>query len=565
MPEPYATTLRADPDRVELLAIQVRLAAADGAAPLARPGLAADEPAALRRLLAINKRLNSELRLGRLLDEIMDTVVELTEAERGFLLLKGADGSLSPRSARNIDRRSLAGDELALSRSVATRVVETGAPVLTIDAVADGRFGGAASVHALRLRSVLAVPLRVKGEVVGAVYVDDRLRPGAFDEGALALVQHVADQAAIAIDNARLLSENRRRQRKIESLNRELAAEVDRQRVELRDLRRELDGRRSELFTKYSYDAIVARSASMRSVFRILDRVTDSEVPVVIQGESGTGKELVARAIHYNGPRREGPFVTENCGAIPETLLESILFGHVRGAFTGADRSRPGLFEVASGGTLLLDEVSETSPAMQAKLLRVLQEGELRPVGGDRTVAVDVRVIASSNRDLGALVREGGFREDLYYRLNVITVRLPSLSERPEDIPLLVEHMLGKHGGGRSLTVDRAALRRLTTARWPGNVRQLENEIMRAAVLADDVIREEHLSPEVRLAAAASARPDDELDLRGRVEQLERSLIERALARHQGNQSRAAKTLGLSRFGLQKKMKRLGLEPRPPR
>jgi transcriptional regulator with GAF, ATPase, and Fis domain len=441
--------------------------------------------------------------------------------------------------------------------------VDSGSPVLTVDAQADGRFGAAASVHALRLRSILAVPLRVKGEVVGAVYVDDRLRPGAFGDEALRVVLDVADQAAIAIENARLLAENKRRKREVEALNRRLKGEVDRQRVELRELRKELDDQRAELRTKYSYEAIVARSASMQAVFRVLDRVTDSEVPVVILGDSGTGKELVARAIHYNGSRSNRPFVTENCGAIPETLLESVLFGHVKGAFTGADRSRQGLFEVADGGTLLLDEVSEMSPAMQAKLLRVLQEGELRPVGGDRTVKVNVRVIASSNRDLAELVRGGEFREDLFYRLNVITVRLPPLRERPEDIPLLVEHFIAKHGGDRVKAVARAALKRLSTYEWPGNVRQLENEVMRASVLADDLIREDHLSPEIREAGPASGRLRDDLNLRGHVEELERSLITRALSRFRGNQSRAAEALGLSRFGLQKKMKRLGITARP--
>jgi len=557
VPDLYRPTLRSDPDRSELRRLEQDLVAAPATA--AKPG---EDPAVLRRLLAINKRLNSELRLGRLLDEIMDTVVELTDAERGFLLLREADGTLAPRSARNIERTSLTGEDLALSRSIAERVIESGAPVLTVDAQADGRFGAASSVHALRLRSILAVPLRVKGEVVGAVYVDDRLRPGAFDAGAQKVLQHVADQAAIAIDNARLLAENKRRQRKIEALNRDLQRELDRQKVELAELRRELDGQRAGLRTKYSYDAIVARSAPMEQVFRVLDRVTDSEVPVVIQGDSGTGKELVARAIHFNGPRQDHAFVSENCGAIPETLLESVLFGHVRGAFTGADRSRPGLFEVASTGTLLLDEVSEMSPAMQAKLLRVLQEGEVRPVGGDRPVRVDVRVIASANRDLGELVRTGEFREDLYYRLNVITVRLPNLRERAEDIPLLVEHFLAKHGAGRVGAVDRAALRRLTAYHWPGNVRQLENEIMRASVLADDVIRQDHLSPEIRDATPGPGRRADDLDLKGQVEDLERSLIVRALSRSRGNQSKASRALGVSRFGLQKKMKRLGIDPK---
>ena len=552
VPEAHRSRWEDDHDRRELAALRQRLVAEPAA-----PAPAVDQSAAWRRLLDINKRLNSELRLGRLLDEIIDTIVSLTDAERGFLLLRGRDGTLRARSARNVDRRSLDSDDLRVSRSIAEQVVATGAPVLTVDAQSDERFDTAASVHALRLRSILAVPLRVKGEAVGAVYVDDQLRPGAFGEGALEMALAVADQAAIAIENTRLLSENKRRQRKIERLNRQLRRELDSQRGELDQLRREVDGQRRELATKYSYDAIIARSAAMAKVFSILDRVTDSDVPVVIQGESGTGKELVARAIHFNGPRKERAFVTENCGAIPETLLESVLFGHVKGAFTGADRERKGLFEVASGGTLLLDEISEMSPAMQAKLLRVLQEGELRPVGGNATVAVDVRVITSSNRDLAELVRGGEFREDLFYRLNVITVRLPPLRERAEDVPLLVEHFVEKHGGGRVSGVDRAALRRLVAHRWPGNVRQLENEVMRAVVLTDDLIGEEHLSPEI-VEGAAVDRPDD-LDLKAQVEALERELLGRALERFDFNQTKAAAALGLSRYGLQKKLTRYAM------
>jgi transcriptional regulator with GAF, ATPase, and Fis domain len=551
IPEVYLERWASDPDRRELRRVREALAAEGGST---------GAPAPLRRLLDINRRLNSELRLGKLLDEIIDTIVELTGAERGFLLLRGRDGALRPRSARNVDRRSLESEELRVSRSIAEQVVATGEPVVTIDAQSDVRFGAASSVHALSLRSILAVPLRVKGTVVGAVYVDDRLAPGAFGDVAKQLAQDVADQAAIAIENARLLSENRQRQREIEALNSALQREVDRQRVELEELRRELDDQRRELATKYSYEAIVSRSAAMEKVFRVLDRLIDSDVPVVIQGESGTGKELVARAIHFNGPRKGHPFVTENCGAIPETLLESVLFGHVKGAFTGADRSRPGLFEVASGGTLLLDEVGEMSAAMQAKLLRVLQEGEVRPVGGDRVISVDVRVIASSNRDLGELVRQGAFRQDLYYRLNVITVRIPPLRERVEDIPLLIEHFLKKHGGGQVSAVDRTALRRLTSHGWPGNVRQLENEVMRAAVLADGVIREEHLSPElVEDPDRAPGSDVSDLDLRAHAERLERSLIRRALERFNANQSQAAASLGLSRYGLQKKMTRYGM------
>src|SRR5271169_3782072 len=210
--------------------------------------------------------------------------------------------------------------------------------------------------------------------------------------------------------------------------------------------------------TRYPYQEIAGRSEPMRELLRMVDRVTASEVPVLIVGESGTGKELVARAVHANGARARRPFVSENCASVPETLLESTLFGHVRGAFTGASTTRAGLFDVADGGTLFLDEIGEMSLAMQAKLLRVLQDGEVRPVGGERVRKVDVRVIGATHRDLEAMVRAGTFREDLFYRLNVITIRVPALRERPEDIPLLVDHLVAKHAAGRKVKITRAAM-----------------------------------------------------------------------------------------------------------
>jgi transcriptional regulator with GAF, ATPase, and Fis domain len=467
---------------------------------------------------------------------------------------------LKVRCARNLSREALSGRELSLSRSIAEGVAERSEPLVAVDALSDGRFGEARSVHELRLRSILAVPLRLHGESLGAIYLDDRFRPGAFGQAEVDLLRELGDQAAIALENARLHRENRRRARRIELLAKRLERTVASQRTALTEMKERLDRSLEDLQTKYRYEGIVGRSPAMVSMLKLLDRVTDSDVPVVIQGESGTGKELVARAIHYNGARRTRPFVAVNCGSFTETLLESELFGHVRGAFTGADRTRPGLFEAANGGTLFLDEVSEMSPGMQAKLLRALQEGEVRPVGGNETRKVSVRVIAASNKDLTTAVREGRFREDLFYRLNVVAVKLPPLRERREDIPLLLEHLIQKHGGGREIAVDKRAMARLLAYSWPGNVRQLENEVMRLAVLADDAIREEHLSTEIAAGGGDEDLPaSEDLDLRSQVERLERRLLRRALREARGNQSKASRLLGLSRFGLQKKLRRYGL------
>ena len=513
----------------------------------------------IRRVLSINKRLNSELRLPRLLELVLDTVIELTEAERGFLLLREEDGSLAIKVARNIDQRSLEGEELSLSRSIAEKAARSGEPVVAIDAAEDQRFQEALSVSDLRLRSVLAVPLTLKGQTVGTIYIDHRLRQGVFGEAELSLIQDIAEQAAIAIDNARLIAENRRKAEEIERLNQQLRREVDSQHAELLQVREELRSSRHALQLRYDYGNIIGRTPRMLELFRLLDRVTETSLPVVIQGESGTGKELVARAIHENGPRSSKPFVGENCGAIPETLLESILFGHVKGAFTGAERDRKGLFEVASGGTLFLDEVGEMSPAMQTKLLRVLQDGELRRVGGTQTVSTDVRVIAASNRDLSQLVAEGRFREDLFYRLNVIRIEIPPLRERREDIPLLIEHFLGKHSSTPERKLRPGAMALLMGYPWPGNVRELENEMMRAAALGGLEIDVPDLSPQIAAAVPLALADPDDINLKARVEHLERELIQRALQRTGGNNTRAARLLGLSRYGLLKKLQRYGL------
>ncbi|HET9934294.1 MAG TPA: sigma 54-interacting transcriptional regulator, partial [Polyangiaceae bacterium] len=499
-------------------------------------------------------------RLRPLLEQVVDALVLWTGVERGLLLLRAPGGRLRPRAARNLLRADLDGAQLELSHSLAERALALGEPVVAVDAAGD-LPDVHESVHALKLRSVLSVPLIARGEALGVVYLDDRVRRGAFGPRELSWVRLVATLAAVAIADARdqiLLRRAARRARRAES---RLAAELAEREAKLDVVERELAHARDARETRFRYDEIVGRSEAMRKTLLLLDRVAASEVPVLLMGESGSGKELVARAIHRNGARGAESFVAENCGAIPEPLLESTLFGHVRGAFTGADRPRAGLFEIAHKGTLFLDEIGEMSLGMQAKLLRTLQDGEIRPVGGERARTVNVRVIAATHRDLVALVAAGKFREDLYYRLNVISVKIPSLRERVGDVPLLVKHFMKVHGGNRPLTISKAALDMLSAYSWPGNVRQLENEVRRALVLADDVITPEHLTEAV--TSRGEARSIDELNLRQRVDALEVELVSIALRRTDGNQTRAAELLGVSRFGLQKMMKRLEISLPP--
>jgi transcriptional regulator with GAF, ATPase, and Fis domain/tetratricopeptide (TPR) repeat protein len=519
----------------------------------------------LRRLLRINKRLNSDLRLSRVLETIIDTVIELTDAERGFLLLKDGDGELVVKVARNMDQTTLDGTGSSLSRSIAKQAADSGQPVVAVDAAGDSRFSELLSVSDLHLRSVLAVPLAVKGQVVGTIYVDHRLRKGVFGDDELAMVLDFADQGAIAIENARVVSELRRREQQVQSLNRRLERELKVQEAALSDARVELKESRQAAALRYDYRQIVGQSPCMLDLFRILDRVTDTSLPVVIEGESGTGKELVARAIHFHGSRKERAFVSENCAAIPETLLESALFGHVRGAFTGAERETRGLFAIANGGTLFLDEVAEMSPAMQGKLLRVLQDGEFHRVGGERAEKVDVRVLVATNKSLTDMVEAGKFRKDLFYRLSVVRLHLPPLRERREDIPLLLRHFLEKsaqQAGASVKTIDPSALAKLCRYAWPGNVRELENEIARAGAFAGAVVGISDLSGHIQTGQDASEtirNEPDSLRLRHRVERLERQLIREAMSRSQGNQTKASTLLGLSRFGLQKKLRRYNL------
>ncbi len=329
---------------------------------------------------------------------------------------------------------------------------------------------------------------------------------------------------------------------------------------------------RSQLERRYSFTGIVGRSRPMRDLFQLLETVSGTSSTILVTGETGTGKELVARAIHHNSPRRNGPFVALNCSAIPETLLEAELFGHVRGAFTGAVGTRIGRFEQAHKGTLLLDEVGTMGGPLQMKLLRSLQEREVERIGDSRPIKVDVRVIAATNSDLAKLVSEGRFREDLFYRLNVIPVRLPPLRDRREDIPLLVQHFLERFCREFTpprppMTVSQQAIRRLMAYAWPGNVRQLENALERAVALGAGRTQIEvvDLPPDVQemgpsSSSAAFALPDGGLDLQAYVSNVERELIHQSLARAGGNKGRAAQLLNLKRTTLVEKLKRLDRE-----
>ncbi|MGZ3417850.1 MAG: sigma 54-interacting transcriptional regulator [Polyangiales bacterium] len=539
----------------------------------------------LARILAINRDLACEFDLERLLSRVTDQAIDLLGADRGFVLLSEDEEGLRARAAR--DRRK-DDPSVQFSRSVAERVLQTGEPIVTNDARGDARLGEAKSVHALAINSVACVPIpRVRGAdraPIGVLYLETRgARIGARGmETELPTLLAFADQVGIAIANARLVDENRRRADELAKTNEEL--EHARERLE------ELLARRTEQFEKARADLGVARQAlrghtgyagykglvgtsnAMRRLYALVDRVKSTDVPVLITGESGTGKEVVARAIHSGSERAKKPFLGVNCGAIPANLLESELFGHVRGAFTGADRDRKGLFREAEGGSILLDEIGEMPLKMQAGLLRVLQEKTIRPVGAQREESVDARVICATHRDLEEMVASNTFREDLFYRINVVALRIPALRERAEDIPLLCDYFLGvfaAHYRREKKTISRDAVRRLQSYHWPGNVRQLENLLLNAFVLSEGPqIELEDLAipdasprapsvPPISREGPRDAEPAPSFEAH---KQSERDRILSALEKAGWNRLQAAKICGIPRRTFYRRLKEYGIQ-----
>lgn len=541
-------------------------------------GVPRGEGVRLPRVLDLLTRLASERDLDRLLERITDAAVEISGAERGFVLLPGDDGTLEPRLVRAAGK----GDDpsVAFSRSLAESVWLDGAPIVTIDAADDARLSEYLSVHRLSLRSVAALPIRGREGTVGVLYLEHRLRRGRFSAEDVDLLLAFADQAAIALENARLLDTLAARQAELERANDELrqanahieqllsttAAERDEARAELAEVRRSLG-------SSFREHGIIGESAPMRRLFDVLARVQETSVPVVIHGESGTGKELVARAIHFGGTRAKEPFVVLNCAAIPEGLLESELFGHVKGAFTGADRARRGAFARADGGTLFLDEVGDMPPKMQVELLRVLQEGKVRPVGGEEEFAVDVRIVSASNKKLGDEVAAGRFREDLYYRLDVVELALPPLRDRSEDIPRLANYFLDQIADEEGIAyrrLSREALRALTQHPLPGNVRQLRHLLHSASVIADGEIIEPVDLGLAPIAGDATPPPGETPvspqmasgplpDSPEAYQDHEREKILRALEQTGWNRAKAARQIGMPRRTFYRRLKAYGI------
>jgi transcriptional regulator with GAF, ATPase, and Fis domain len=464
----------------------------------------------LRQLLAFSQKLLAHDNLSDILKELMDAVVELTGASKGFLVLF-ENGAPSVKVARNIRQENIQNAVAQLSDSIVARVVDTKKPLIVSDAMNDTSFSNAESVINLKLSSVMCVPLLDRGRLLGLIYVGNDHVSGLFRTESLDLLVLFAAQASILVQNALLVDE-------LKLKNMSLSEELNRQR----------------------YGEIVGSSPSMLEVYRKVSKVATADVSVLISGETGTGKELIANEIHRRSARAQGSFVTVNCGAIPENLMESEFFGHMRGAFTGAVATREGKFQAAHKGTLFLDEIGEMPASLQVKLLRVLQEHQVVRVGAVKPETVDIRVIAATNRDLEKEVAEGRFREDLYYRLNVVHVDLPALRDRGEDILLLARYLLQtfiKKYAGKVKGFTPGAVAAMKKHLWQGNVRELENRIKKAVILCDGTMigpKDLDLNPDALPAI---------LSLADAKEQFQREYVLQVLERNNGNRTQTARDL----------------------
>src|SRR5262245_4262812 len=464
-------------------------------------------------LLRISTAINSIRGAEALEKKLLESIFEVVPAERGALILL-ARGSDEISNVFGLEKDSGSGRAVKVSRTIVLRVLRERVSILCNEVRDSEDFGAAESLLSANVHSVLAVPLAFAGRMLGVLYLDSSSPRARFDEGHLELLTAVAGIASVALENARQIEW-------LENENRRLA----------------MDANLSH--------SMVGESAAMAAVLKFVAKVAATDSTILITGESGTGKELVARAIHQNSPRAAHPFVAINCAALAETLLESELFGHERGAFTGAVVQKKGRLEVAEGGTVFLDEVGELAPHLQAKLLRVLQEHAFERVGGTRPIKVDARVITATNRDLKEMTRSGGFREDLFYRINVVSVHMPPLRERREDIPLLARYFAQAYGERckrRVVGIASEAIDCLTGYDWPGNVRELENAIERAVVLgSSDVIRLEELPESV--LESESPRPTGTSRFHEAVVLTKKEVILKAFKEAGGNYVETARLL----------------------
>jgi Nif-specific regulatory protein len=484
------------------------------------------------RLKEISHWVSSVLDLDQLLELIIDTATKMMQAKASsLLLLDQRTKKLYFKVAIGERREEVRKYEINLGQGIAGTVAQKGEPLLIPDVTNDPRWYKQISESiGFQTRSIACVPMKVADETIGVVEIIDKEDGSAIHDEDMKILMVFAELASLAISNARKISQVQR---------------------ENRDLK-------EELWKKYQ---IIGESAALRKVISDALKVANAKTSTLILGESGTGKELLARLIHHVGPRKEKPLIILNCAALPETLLEAELFGYEKGAFTGALTRKIGKFELADEGTLFLDEIGEMSQGMQAKLLGVLQEGVFYRVGGNTPIAVDVRIICATNRDIGLEVGEGRFREDLFYRLNVVQIHMPPLRERREDISLLTEYFLNmfkQERGCVQLLLSKTAMEKIMVYDWPGNVRELRNAIERAVVMGNG---REILPEDLPIPNERSVEPTLEvgISLKEAEDRFKKEFITLNLKHHQGNRSKAAKTMRIQRTYLSRLISKYGL------
>ena len=514
------------------------------------------DPTTLSALYAAQKRIGAATDLEEVLVEIADAVLALVpSATHVTVVLR--DDEQEPDTATAafvpvLTRVRLPGGSsgppsgpVPITRSVYRKVIKERAAVLAADAPVE--VGSSESMMGASIKSTLAVPLWKADGIIGVLQADNRSAPGALGGLDMEMLLVLAANASLAVANARLIKRLVLADERLQKENSFLKG---------REEKRRGGGKEVEL---------IGRSEAMRRVIHQLDKVVDTRVTVLIEGETGTGKELIAAAVHYRSRRRDKLFVAQNCAALAESLLESELFGHKKGSFTGATEEKKGLFEIADGGTLFLDEITETPMSLQSKLLRALQEGEIRPVGGTTPKHVNVRIVAATNRNLEDEVAKGRFREDLYYRLKVFPIRLPPLRERREDIPLLAAHFLERYGaeiGKPCGGFSQQAMELMVAYNWPGNVRELQNEVQRLVIQFEPgaFATPELLSPRIRQVEGLVTRAGaTKGTLKEMMDSVEKFFLIEALRDHKNNKTNAAKSLGITREGLHKKLRQYGI------
>ncbi|HSS00236.1 MAG TPA: sigma 54-interacting transcriptional regulator [Kofleriaceae bacterium] len=500
-------------DRLMLGSCELKFAMIDDAVPIeeeAAPTFA--DLDAYTKLYEFSERLIHQRDLSELLDALMDAVIEITNADKGFLVLLEGD-TIDVKVARNLNRENIADAVSQLSDSIIAKVVRSRKPVIVSDAMRDDEFSAAKSVMQLKVSSVICVPLLDRGRLLGLIYVGNDSIRDLFQADTLRILTVFSSQASLIVANALLLNELR----------------VDNKRL-------------NDRLEQYRFGEIVGTSPPMQQVFRKVEKIAATDISVLITGETGTGKELIAREIHNRSPRTGKPFITINCGAIPENLLESELFGHVKGAFTGAVANKQGKFQAADGGTLFLDEIGEMPIELQVKILRALQERIVYRVGDTRPESCDIRILAATNRDLEKEIANGRFREDLYYRLNVVNVELPPLRQRGDDVLVIARYLLSRYSREYDVKVKGLSPNAAVAIRkhaWPGNIRELENRIKKAIVLCESSV----IGPD-DLGLTGDVLPQI-LTLAEAKDKFQRDYINEVLALNNGNRTKTARDLGV--------------------